>query len=179
MNRRLMPLAMVGIAALLGACGAGQPTAPPSPTGIAAEADDPVADVAPFHAVAADSVFVSGTPRCRFSEEDGAFIAACTLDLSDPRVSGSERQAGWQVVVDEQGQSRGTVQIADTCTIANDVGSWRGGAQATDLDNTGTLLEAHYVGEGAYDGLEFHYYVSDVDSANAPPVLMGWISGGG
>jgi hypothetical protein len=33
--------------------------------------------------------------------------------------------------------------------------------------------EARYVGEEAYDGLEFHYYFCDVGDA---PVFRGWIS---
>jgi hypothetical protein len=178
MTRRLMPLAVVGVVALLGACGASQPTGAPSPTSIPAEADGPTAGMAPFHAIPADSVFVSGTARCTFSGGQDAFVAECNLDMSDPRVSGSERQEDWQVMI-ENGQPQGTVWVADTLSLTNTEGSWRGSAQATDLDNTGTLLEAHYVGEGAYEGLEFHYYLSDVGADGVPPVLQGWISGGG
>ena len=37
--------------------------------------------------------------------------------------------------------------------------------------------EAHYIGEGAYEGLEFHYYFADLEIAEGGPVVVhGWIS---
>jgi hypothetical protein len=166
MIRTLMPLATVALVASLAACAASQPSAP-----------------APLHAVPADSVFVSGTADCTFTPEGEGYLAECTLDMSDPRVSGSERQAGWRRVVIGSEQSPGTVWVADTLSITNAEGSWHGSAQSTDLSDSGTLLEAHYVGEGAYQGLEFHYYLADVsaglEDADVPVVMHGWISGGG
>jgi hypothetical protein len=165
MTRRLMSLAMMGLFASVAACGGSQPEV-----------------TAPFHAIPADSAFVSGTARCAFSGSDAAsFVADCTLEMSDPRVSGSERQADWRIVIDN-GQG-GTVWVGDTLSLTNAEGSWHGSAQATELSDSGTLLEAHYVGEGAYQGLEFHYYLADLgaglEGADVPVVMHGWISGGG
>ena len=176
MTRWIMALATMVLVASLSACAASQPSAPVTPTPEAT----PTTDAAPFHAIPADSVFVSGTARCTFSDENGAFVAECQLTMSDPRVSGSERQADWRIIV-ENGQPRGTVWVADTLSLTNAEGSWRGSAQATDLSDSGTLLEAHYVGAGAYQGLEFHYYLSDLSASDVPTpiVLHGWISGGG
>lgn len=178
MTRRFAALAPVVLVASLAACAASQPSAPATPTPEAT----PATDVAPFHAIPADSMFVSGTARCTFSDEHGALVAECTLDMSDPRVSGSERQADWRIVIDN-GQPEGTVWVGDTLSLTNAEGSWHGSAQATELSDSGTLLEAHYLGEGAYQGLEFHYYLADVgaglEGADVPVVIHGWISGGG
>lgn len=162
MTRRLMSLAMLGLLAAVAACGS-QPEVK-----------------APLHAVPADSVFVSGTARCTFTPEGEGYLVECTLDMSDPRVSGSERQAGFRAVLESE-QPPGTVWVTDTASLTNSEGSWHGSAQATELSDSGTLLEAHYVGEGAYQGLEFHYYLADVSASgdSAPIVMHGWISGGG
>lgn len=133
-------------------------------------------DAAPFHAIPADSLVVAGTATCSFSEagvdpEGGpGFLVTCELSMSDPRVSGTETHDRFRFV---NGGELGDVWIAEEATITNAEGTWRGSAQGADTGlPTG---EAHYYGEGAYEGLEFHYYFDNDDSGVA---FRGWISGG-
>jgi hypothetical protein len=131
------------------------------------------ATVAPFHAVPAETVPVTGTAACTFSDngtnpETGGsgFLVICSLDLSDPRVSGVERHDRFRFIADGE---EAAVWIAEDAVLTNAGGAWRGTAQAA--DNTVPYGEAHYVGEGAYEGLEFHYYFGGADVE-----LRGWIS---
>ena len=104
----------------------------------------------------------------------------CEHDMSDPRVSGTEdlmvvtRVADWD--------TGGTWTAQDT-TLTNDQGVWRGSLQGI-VDLVGVLPfaegvvpynygEAHYIGEGAYEGLEYHYFVS---GSNAKAGVTGWIT---
>jgi len=138
------------------------------------------AEVAPFHAVPEGSVVVWGTASCAISlgggdSTDGAvgWLVVCTLDMSDPRVSGTERHDRFRILAGRIGA--GVVWVAEDAHLTNDEGSWRGSAQAAE-DRAGTPVgEAHYVGEGAYEGLEFHYYFS-ADPNPAQAALRGWIS---
>ena len=71
------------------------------------------------------------------------------------------------------------MRVADAARIATTKGTWRGSAQAATDDATvpAPIGEAHYIGEGAYEGLEFHYYFADLDTAEGGAVLVhGWIS---
>lgn len=109
-----------------------------------------------FHAVAADAVAVSGTADCVRSgsgtatEGGSRLLVSCRLDLTDPRVSGDERHDQLRFLVRERG---GTVWQADDAAISNDGGTWRGTVKAAD-DSAGTPTgEAHYLGEGVYQGL--------------------------
>lgn len=178
MTRRFMALATVVLVASLAACAASQPSAPVTPTPEATA----TTDVAPFHAIPADSVYVSGTAGCNFlpGPADGAgygWTAYCELDMSDPRISGSERHDDFHFIVESE-QPAGVVWVADDCSITNAEASWRGTCQGTDdWDVGGTNLECHYVGEGAYEGLEFHSYVGD--QSGGPIKVLGWISGSG
>jgi hypothetical protein len=55
----------------------------------------------------------------------------------------------------------------------------RGSAQVATDDAAlpAQVGEAHYFGEGAYEGLEFHYYFADLGIAEGGTVVMhGWIS---
>ena len=100
----------------------------------------------------------------------------CELDMSDPRVSGTERHDRFRFVVGRAGAA--TVWVAEDAVITNSEGTWRGSAQAAENDASTPCGEAHYVGDGAYEGLEFHYYFFHAnldDSAH----LRGWITGGG
>jgi hypothetical protein len=130
------------------------------------------APVAPFHPVPKGSVAVSGTAAC----DDTGSGRVCQLDLSDPRVSGTETQDGVRILAGSVGA--GDVRMADDARIATAEGTWRGRIQAaTDDASVPTAVgEAHYIGEGAYEGLEFHYYFADLDIAEDGPVRVhGWI----
>jgi hypothetical protein len=131
------------------------------------------AAVAPFHAIPAGSVAVSGWATC---DRTGSG-AVCQLDLSDPRVSGTETQDRVRILAGNVGA--GDVSMTDDARIATAEGTWRGRIQAASDDAAvpAPVGEAHYIGEGAYEGLEFHYYFADLDIAEDGPVRVhGWIS---
>jgi hypothetical protein len=142
------------------------------------------APVAPFHAIPSGAVAVSGTAACDATgsgavdpegELDG--LVACRLDLSDPRVSGTETQDRVRILAGSVGA--GDVRVADDARIATTEGTWRGSVQAASDDAAvaAPIGEAHYIGEGAYEGLEFHYYFADLGIAEGGTVLVhGWIS---
>ena len=65
----------------------------------------------------------------------------------------------------------------EDAVITNDEGSWSGSAQAAENDDAIPSGEAHYVGEGAYEGLEFHYYFFHADLGDDAEI-RGWITGG-
>ena len=138
------------------------------------------AGAAPFHAVPDGSVVVWGVAWCQISlsggdSTDGAegWLVGCTLDMSDPRVSGIERQDRFRLLAGSIGA--GAVWAGEEAHLTNDEGSWRGSVLGVEDRATLPAGEAHYVGEGAYEGLEFHYYFfSAQDSSQA--VLRGWIS---
>ena len=56
--------------------------------------------------------------------------------------------------------------------ITNDDGSWRGSAQAADSGGP-VNGEAHYVGEGAYEGLVMRYYLAGHEGNQA---VSGWVT---
>ena len=164
--RRL--LGLLGMAVVLAAACSGGSGSTPTP-GAA-----PIV----FHAVPADAVGVSGNATCDLapgmgvSPEGGTgFLATCELDLSDPRVSGTERHDRFRFY--EAGEVA-AVWVAEEAVLTNAEGTWRGAAQAA--DDTFPCGEAHYLGEGAYAGLEFHYYFCHISDEIW---LRGWISGGG
>jgi hypothetical protein len=97
--------------------------------------------------------------------------------MSDPRVRGTETQDGFSVLVGNVGG--GDVRVADDARITTTEGTWRGRVQAATDEAAvpAAIGEAHYIGQGAYEGLEFHYYFADLDSAEDGPVpVHGWIS---
>jgi hypothetical protein len=139
------------------------------------------AATAPFHVVPPDATVVAGTADCEFSDdglgadgEPGAFLVVCELDLTDPRVSGTERHDRFDFV--QEGPD-GMVWLVEDATITNADGTWRGSAQAAEDNRAIPSGEAHYVGEGAYEGLEFHYYFFHADLGDEAEV-RGWISAG-
>ena len=89
--------------------------------------------------------------------------------MNDPRVSGTERQDRFRFVIGRPGFA--TVWVSEEATITNADGTWRGSVQAAESSDAWPIGEAHYVGEGAYEGLEFHYYFADI----GPVELHGWI----
>jgi hypothetical protein len=134
-----------------------------------------IASIAPpgaLHPVPADSVGVTGTAACTFSSP-GEFTVKCQLDMSDPRVSGSEVSDNYWFFDEDDGEDEeetvSTMWVADA-VLKNEEGTWRGITQAG--DDTTPCGETHYVGEGAYTGLEFHYYFCHVDEKAQ---LRGWI----
>ncbi|MDJ0925770.1 MAG: hypothetical protein QNJ77_14535 [Acidimicrobiia bacterium] len=181
MRHRLILLAALALVAPLAACSdSGRdatptPTDSPTTTATPAVASAPTA-VTPFHAVPADSVGVTGELICDGSA-GGTIVAGgpgwlfvCELHTSDRRVSGTQTDDSFRIY--ETGGAA-LVWVAEDSVIVNDEGRWRGIVQAGD---SGTPCgEAHYVGEGAYDGLEFRYYFCDTGEAAE---LRGWITGG-
>ena len=131
------------------------------------------ATAAPFHAIPDDSVSVSGTAACSFGSGTEGLKVECELDMSDPRVSGSEIHDRFTFFAEGSG---GRVWVADEATITTTEGTWRGSAQAAEDNEATPSGEAHYVGEGAYEGLEFHYYFFHADLSDKAE-LRGWISG--
>lgn len=141
------------------------------------QAASPVA----LHPIPLESVGVTGTASCNFSdlgtdpedpEGESGDLVTCELEMSDPRVSGTETHDRFRYynIGDDS-----LAWVAEEAVITNEEGTWRGIVQAGD-DGT-PIGEAHYVGEGAYDGLEFHYYFAHTALANTAEV-RGWISGG-
>ncbi len=191
MTRRLAALML--LLSISSACGSSSsepttttqaaPTATAAPTTTVATTAAPALsarEVAPFHAIPADPAVVSGTATCDISTMGGVdpeggtgWLVVCELDMSDPRVSGTERHDRLRFF---EGGEIGIVWVAEEAVITNAEGTWRGSVQAA--DDGIPSGEAHYVGEGAYEGLEFHYYFGGHDSAAGSDV-RGWISGGG
>lgn len=164
MRRGVMLLAVVGLVVV--SCGGGEST------------EASTAETAPFHAIPADSVVVTGTATCEFSQEgvdptggDNNDLVTCELDMSDVRVGGTEVHDRFRYYVEDE---TGWVWVAEDAVITNDEGTWRGSAQAA--DDVSPIGEAHYVGEGAYEGLEFHYYFASLRNAGDSAQVRGWIS---
>ena len=104
----------------------------------------------------------------------------CEDDMSDPRVSGTEDLMSVSRVAD---WATGGTWIAQDATLTNDRGVWRGSVQGI-FDLIGVLPFAegvvpynygsgHYIGEGAYEGLEYHYFIS---GSNSEAGVTGWIT---
>ena len=149
-----------------------------------ADAASATAAVTPFHAIPATSTRVSGTATCDATgsgtvDPQGELdaLTTCQLSLSDPRVRGTETQDHVRILAGDVGA--GDVRVAEDARITTSEGTWRGRVQAATDDAAvpAAIGEAHYIGEGAYEGLEFHYYFADLDSAEDGPVAVhGWIS---
>ena len=130
---------------------------------------DTNATLAPLHAVPADAQVVWGSASCQLT---GSPFLTCDLDMSDPRVSGTETIESMSMVAGRQW----TVQPD---VITNAEGTWRGSGQGSDDEDGAPLGEAHFVGEGGYEGLEFHYYVApptEGEWTSTPTLVTGWIS---
>jgi hypothetical protein len=141
------------------------------------------AAAAPFHAIGVGALTVNGIAACERTgtgavDAEGVLdlVVTCRLDLSDPRISGTETQDRFRVLAGSVGA--GDVRVADDARLATAEGSWRGSVQAATDDAAvpAAIGEAHYVGEGAYEGLEFHYYFANLDIAEGLVDVHGWIS---
>lgn len=120
-NEAVFVMAVAGLT--IGGCG-GEASSDASPG--EAETSVPV-ESAPFHAVAAGALVVSGSAECEFSDEGvgvdgepGGFLVVCELDLSDPRVSGTERHDRFRFVTE---RGAGTAWLVEDATIVNSGGS--------------------------------------------------------
>ncbi|MEA2024575.1 MAG: hypothetical protein U9N79_09850 [Actinomycetota bacterium] len=69
--------------------------------------------------------------------------------------------------------------MAEEAIVTNEKGTWRGAMQAAEDREAIPSGEAHFVGEGVYEGLEFHYYYFFHPDLGDKAELRGWISGGG
>jgi hypothetical protein len=147
--------------------------------------DSPAVDVGP--APGPGVTVVVGTGRCSMtllSDEtvDGIRTIrehfVCDEQLSDPRVSGTEDFVAITRFADAP---PGAIWTAET-TVTTDRGTWHGDALGV-VDLEGVLPfargvvpfnygEAHFIGEGPYAGLEYHYYIS---GTNEMAGLTGWI----
>lgn len=134
-----------------------------------------------------DAAVVAGTGTCTLANLgdeviDGVRVVkerfTCADEMSDPRVTGTETL----VITTRLGASLGGTWSAPEAVLTTDGGTWRGWAQGV-VDLNGVLPfaegvtpfnygEAHYVGEGAYEGLEYHYYMS---GSNERAGITGWI----
>lgn len=181
MRSRAMLLMVVG-GLIVASCGGGESTETTSADVVTTATsttttvpENSMVEAAPFHAVPNDAIAVTGTATCKAFYTGGLMTVECVLDMSDPRVSGNEIHPDihfFAAGLDAR------VWITEKAVITNEAGTWRGSAQAAeDLEGI-PAGEAHYVGEGGYEGLVFHYYFFQADLDDKGE-LRGWISGGG
>jgi hypothetical protein len=136
-----------------------------------------------------DAIVVVGSGTCGMTPisddvVDGVRVIVehfvCETESSDPRVSGTEDLMVVTRVADYA--TGGTWTVQDP-TLTNDQGVWRGSSQGI-VDLVGVLPfaeglspynygEAHYIGEGDYEGLEYHYFIS---GSNGKAGVAGWIT---
>ena len=163
--RRQLSLLVAG-ALLLGGCGQ---TA-------TVDRGDPPEGVAPVY----------GSVRCTITSSEDEFADgfviiresyACIHEMSDPRVTGSESLP----IVSHSVGNGGTFTVADA-VLETDGGTWRGSGRGVftfepvlpePLLPPINFGEMHYIGEGAYEGLEYRYYLS---GSNYGLAIAGWIS---
>ena len=130
----------------------------------------PEAEVTPFHTIPDDFATVSGGADCTLSGTGGSGLrVSCAVDMSDPRVSGTEIADRIRIV---ERDGTGYIWVSEEATITNGEGTWRGIIQTAD-DGSQRNGEGHFVGEGSYEGLEHHYYWS-VNKADEH-IRTGWV----
>ena len=146
-------------------------------------------DLPPDLSLSPDAVVVIGTGQCSmrntgFEEIDGVFyvteVFSCADTMSDPRVTGTQDFVSVTKYVDE---NTGGIWFAEEMTLTTDEGTWRGtGWGIVDLEGVLPWAEglwpfnygeAHYTGEGPYEGLEYHYFVA---GSNNQAAVTGWIN---
>lgn len=141
----------------------------------------PAAAPTPFHAIPDDFATVSGGADCSLSGNAGinpktggpGFKVTCAVEMDDPRVSGIE--IADRIRITER-DGTGYVWVAEEATISNEEGTWRGIIQTAD-NGSQRNGEGHFIGEGAYEGLEHHYYWS-VNAADQH-IRTGWVYSSG
>jgi hypothetical protein len=134
-----------------------------------------------------DATVVVGTGTCTLESlgdeiVDGVRVVTerftCHDEMSDARVTGTETLA----VTTRLSSSLGGTWSTAEAVLTTEGGTWRGWAQGV-VDLSGVLPfaegvtpfnygEGHYLGEGAYKGLEYHYYMS---GSNEEAGVTGWI----
>jgi hypothetical protein len=135
-----------------------------------------------------DATTVVGTGTCSMAQVsqdavDGVLVVVerfeCQLDLSDPRVSGTETFTTTTRVADMR---IGGPWTATGNVLTTDGATWRGWSRGV-AELVGVLPwaegvtpfnygEGHYVGEGVYEGLVFHYHFT---GSNGEAGVAGWI----
>jgi hypothetical protein len=135
-----------------------------------------------------EAVVVVGNSTCTmrnegFTEDDGLGVVTerfiCQDVMSDPRVTGTQELVAVTKYTDD---TIGGVWTSDEATLTTDEGTWRGTGWGI-VDLAGVLPfaegefpfnygEAHFFGEGPYEGLEYHYYIT---GSNSSAGLTGWI----
>ena len=90
--------------------------------------------------------------------------------------------AGNRETITYPDDTTGAVWIAEGGTLTTDEGTWRGDSWGVvDLAGVSPWAEGvvpfnygegHYVGEGVYEGLEYHWYLN---GSNALGSITGWI----
>lgn len=135
-----------------------------------------------------DAVVVVGAGTCQmrnegFTEVEGFGVVTerfiCEDVMSDPRVTGTQELV---VITKYADDTIGGIWTAEEATLITEEGTWRGVAWGI-VDFVGVLPfaerevpfnygEAHYIGEGPYEGLEYHWYLT---GSNSESGVTGWI----
>ena len=138
--------------------------------------------------VDANAIVVVGSGTCSmlrdgYTVADGVqFVTErfiCEDVMSDPRVTGTNELVVETKITDDD---TGGIWTAEEATLTTAEGSWRGTAWGI-VDLSGVLPfaagvipfnygEAHYIGEGPYAGLEYHWYIA---GSNSEAAVTGWI----
>ncbi len=135
-----------------------------------------------------DATMVSGTATCEITSTSSARVDGvseiyehftCTLDMSDPRVSGTEELDVTTRVLD---QDIATPWVVTAATLTTEAGTWTGeGAGVLDWSGSQPYAEGvepfnygemRYSGAGDLAGLELSYYAAGSDYGLA---YVGWI----
>jgi hypothetical protein len=139
---------------------------------------------------------VAGTSSCTSGSDSERFVDGvaqttmpfhCVIQMSDPRVTGRE---DFTLVVRQLDAAVGATWTATDVVLTSPGGTWRGeGSGVVDyrpsLPAAPGLTELQIgrldlVGEGAYQGLEFHCYIAGTsDGANQGYDTVGWIDTAG
>ncbi len=143
-------------------------------------------------AVVTSPTAVAGTSSCTYGADserivDGAVQLTvqmhCPLQMSDPRVTGSE---DFTLVIRQLDAAVAATWTATDMVLTTAGGTWRGEGSGV-VDYQGNLPMApglselqiggfDLVGEGNYEGLEFHFYIAGAGvGANPGYDTVGWI----
>ncbi|NTV38631.1 MAG: hypothetical protein HGA51_01550 [Demequinaceae bacterium] len=186
---------IVVLALLLSACTASQEGSPPTQTVIAQSIVTVTVTPTPGPTGPDRATTVMSTASCSeldpvdFQDipgSDGYVMTTrfgCDTTSSDQRISGHEEFTMVATILDP---TVGGACIIDDAVLSTDQGTWRGSGRCM-VDLAGVLSPAKYVeptyfgdvayvGEGAYSGLEYHYYLYGMQGEIAH---AGWIAESG